>query len=180
MLTCITIRSISRSTTIHIRCGDVCATEAPLYYNDRHDFYALSRWDDVAREMPNWQTYRSGRGTIMDIIKIGPEIPPGVILFEDPPLHDLHRRLLSKVFTPRRMATIEPWPVSSVYRRSIHWWARWIRRHRRVGCTDPDAHYRLSARHPRTGSAADPRYHEQHHRPERGSVPGCRKSVRRS
>ena len=82
--------------------------EAPLYYNEQHDFYALSRWDDVARELPNWQTYRSGRGTVMDVIKSGLEVPPGVILFEDPPQHDLHRRLLSKVFTPRRMAAIEP------------------------------------------------------------------------
>ena len=38
----------------------------------------------------------------------GIEVPPGVILFEDPPLHDLHRRLLSRVFTPRRMEAIEP------------------------------------------------------------------------
>lgn len=82
--------------------------EAPLYYNDKHDFYALSRYDDVSRELPNWQTYRSGRGTTMDIIKSGLEVPPGVILFEDPPLHDLHRRLLSRVFTPRRMEAIEP------------------------------------------------------------------------
>ncbi|MGV0851067.1 cytochrome P450 [Mycolicibacterium phlei] len=82
--------------------------EAPLYYNDKYDFYALSRYEDVGRELPNWQTYRSGRGTTMDIIKSGIDVPPGVILFEDPPLHDLHRRLLSKVFTPRRMAAIEP------------------------------------------------------------------------
>jgi len=82
--------------------------EAPLYYNEKHDFYALSRYEDVARELPNWQTYRSGRGTTMDIIKSGLEVPPGVILFEDPPLHDLHRKLLSRVFTPRRMEAIEP------------------------------------------------------------------------
>lgn len=82
--------------------------EAPLYYNDKHDFYALSRYEDVARELPNWQTYRSGHGTTMDIIKSGIEVPPGVILFEDPPLHDLHRKLLSRVFTPRRMESIEP------------------------------------------------------------------------
>lgn len=82
--------------------------EAPLYYNDKHEFYALSRFDDVSRELPNFRTYRSGRGTTMDIIKSGLEVPPGVILFEDPPLHDLHRRLLSKVFTPRRMEAIEP------------------------------------------------------------------------
>ena len=68
----------------------------------------MSRYDDVARELPNWETYRSGRGTTMDVIKSGIEVPPGVILFEDPPLHDLHRRLLSRVFTPRRMEAIEP------------------------------------------------------------------------
>ena len=50
--------------------------EAPQYYNEPHDFYALSRWDDVARELPDWQTYRSGRGgTVMDVIKSGLEGP---------------------------------------------------------------------------------------------------------
>jgi cytochrome P450 len=82
--------------------------EAPLYYNEKYQFYALSRYGDVSRELPNWDTYRSGRGTTMDVITSGIEVPPGVILFEDPPLHDLHRRLLSKVFTPRRMEEIEP------------------------------------------------------------------------
>ena len=53
-------------------------------------------------------SYRSGRGTTMDIILSGFELPPGIILFEDPPIHDLHRRLLSRVFTPRRMEAIEP------------------------------------------------------------------------
>src|SRR6201999_3673596 len=80
----------------------------PLYYNDKHNFYALSRYEDVARDLPNWDTYRSGRGTTMDVITSGITVPPGVILFEDPPIHDLHRRLLSKVFTPRRMEAIEP------------------------------------------------------------------------
>jgi cytochrome P450 len=82
--------------------------EAPLYYNEKYNFYALSRYEDVSRELPNWDTYRSGRGTTMDVITSGIELPLGVILFEDPPLHDLHRRLLSKVFTPRRMEEIEP------------------------------------------------------------------------
>ena len=81
---------------------------APLYYNDKYDFYALSRYEDVSRELMNFDTYRSGRGTTMDIIMSGIEVPPGLILFEDPPIHDLHRRLLSRVFTPRRMEAIEP------------------------------------------------------------------------
>jgi cytochrome P450 len=82
--------------------------EAPVYYNDKHNFYALSRYEDVSRELTNWAAYRSGRGTTIDIIMSGIEVPPGIILFEDPPIHDLHRHLLSKVFTPRRMEAIEP------------------------------------------------------------------------
>src|ERR1700739_1673517 len=74
--------------------------EAPLYYNDKYKFYALSRYEDVSRDLMNFDIYRSGRGTTMDIIMSGIDLPPGVILFEDPPIHDLHRRLLSK-FSPR-------------------------------------------------------------------------------
>lgn len=81
--------------------------EAPLYYNDKYNFYALSRYEDVAHELLNWQTYRSGRGTTADILFANIEVPPGILLFEDPPLHDLHRRLLSRVFTPRRMLAVE-------------------------------------------------------------------------
>lgn len=80
----------------------------PLYYNEKFGFYALSRYEDVARELTNWNDYRSGKGTIIEVILNGVEVPPGVILFEDPPIHDVHRRLLSGVFTPRRMAAVEP------------------------------------------------------------------------
>ncbi|OIN79460.1 cytochrome P450 [Mycobacterium malmoense] len=82
--------------------------DAPLYHNDKYNFFALSRYEDVARELMNFDTYRSGRGTTMDIIMSGIDVPPGVILFEDPPIHDVHRHVLSKVFTPRRMEAIEP------------------------------------------------------------------------
>lgn len=81
--------------------------EAPLYYNEKYNFYALSRYDDVAQALPDWQDYRSGHGTAPDILFSGIEVPPGILLFEDPPLHDLHRRLLSRVFTPRRMSAVE-------------------------------------------------------------------------
>ncbi|WP_297848198.1 cytochrome P450 [Mycobacterium sp.] len=80
----------------------------PLYHNEKFGFYALSRYEDVARELTNWNDYRSGKGTIIEVILNRVEVPPGVILFEDPPIHDAHRRLLSGVFTPRRMAAVEP------------------------------------------------------------------------
>ncbi len=81
--------------------------EAPLYYNEKYDFYALSRFDDVEKCSLDWKNYSSARGSVLEFIKLGMEIPPGSILFEDPPSHDLHRALLSRVFTPRRMNAIE-------------------------------------------------------------------------
>ncbi|MHB8463796.1 MAG: cytochrome P450 [Acidimicrobiales bacterium] len=82
--------------------------EAPLYYNETHDFYAVSRYDDVERCSVEWKTYISGKGSVLEAIKSGVEMPPGIILFEDPPAHDMHRGLLSRVFTPKRMLAIEP------------------------------------------------------------------------
>jgi cytochrome P450 len=82
--------------------------EAPLYRNDRYDFWALSRFADVAAGLADWRTYSSARGTVLEIIRSGAKIPPGTILFEDPPLHDAHRALLARLFTPRRMAELEP------------------------------------------------------------------------
>src|SRR5437763_13185289 len=81
--------------------------EAPAYYNDRYDFWALSRHEDVQKALANWQTFSNTRSDILDIIKAGVELPPGVILFEDPPLHTMHRELMSRVFTPRRVAELE-------------------------------------------------------------------------
>ncbi len=82
--------------------------ERPLYYNERYDFHALSRFDDVERCSVDWRTYSSSRGTILEVIRSGMEIPPGSIIFEDPPTHGVHRGLLSRAFTPRKMAAIEP------------------------------------------------------------------------
>jgi cytochrome P450 len=81
--------------------------EAPLYVNEKFGFFALSRFDDVEKASIDWPTYISGRGSVLEIIKAGVEIPPGSILFEDPPTHDAHRSLLSRAFTPRRMAALE-------------------------------------------------------------------------
>ncbi len=81
--------------------------DAPLYHNEKHGFYAVSRYDDVAAALVDWESFRSGRGTVADVIFSGAQIPPGIILWEDPPIHDAHRKLLAKVFSPRRMLGIE-------------------------------------------------------------------------
>jgi cytochrome P450 len=82
--------------------------EAPLYYNETHDFFAVSRFEDVEKGLLDAQTYISGKGAILEVIKADIAIPPGVIIFEDPPTHTIHRRLLSRAFTPRRVAELEP------------------------------------------------------------------------
>jgi cytochrome P450 len=81
--------------------------EAPLYYNEKHDFYALTHADDVERALTDWKTFSSARGPILEIIQANIEIPPGTLLMEDPPAHDIHRKLLSRVFTPRRVSSLE-------------------------------------------------------------------------
>jgi cytochrome P450 len=86
--------------------------ERPLYYNERYDFYALSRFDDVRKCSVDWETYISSKSTVLElikeIVKSGAELPRGSIIFEDPPTHDLHRGLLARAFTPRRMKQLEP------------------------------------------------------------------------
>lgn len=82
--------------------------ESPLYYNEVHDFYAVSRFDDVNRALVDHQTFSSARGVVLEIIKSGIEIPPGMLIFEDPPIHDIHRNLLARAFTPRKINALEP------------------------------------------------------------------------
>ncbi len=81
--------------------------EAPAYYNERYDFWALSRHADVEQALVNWKVFSNTRSDILEIIKAGVDLPSGVILFEDPPVHTMHRGLMSRVFTPRRMAALE-------------------------------------------------------------------------
>src|SRR3954452_23741565 len=82
--------------------------EAPLYYNEPHDFFAVSRFEDVERGLADRDTFISGRGAILELIRAGIEMPPGVLIFEDPPVHTVHRSLLARVFTPKKMNALEP------------------------------------------------------------------------
>ena len=81
--------------------------QAPLYYNERYDFWALSRYADVDKALLNWETFSNTRSDILELVKSEFDMPPGVMMFQDPPLHTMLRGLMSRVFTPRRMAAIE-------------------------------------------------------------------------
>jgi cytochrome P450 len=81
--------------------------EAPIYYNERYDFWALSRYSDVEAALSDWETFSNSRSDILELVKSDFDMPSGVMMFEDPPMHTMLRGLMGRVFTPRRMAAIE-------------------------------------------------------------------------
>jgi cytochrome P450 len=80
----------------------------PLYYNEEYDFYALTGYEDCIKGLSDRETFSNGKGVMIEQIRSGVAMPRGLFNFEDPPEHTIHRGLLSRVFTPGRMARLEP------------------------------------------------------------------------
>ncbi|SBS79337.1 Peroxidase [uncultured Mycobacterium sp.] len=74
--------------------------EAPIYYDAKEDFYAISRHEDVAAALKDHDSFSSSRGCDLAMVK-GEEPPQKSIIFMDPPEHRHMRSLLNKAFTPR-------------------------------------------------------------------------------
>ena len=51
--------------------------EAPLYYNEQSDFYAVSRFDDVQRGLVDRETYSSARGSVLELSRRTSRCRPG-------------------------------------------------------------------------------------------------------
>jgi len=81
--------------------------EEPVYYNDKLDFWGLSRFDDVLAALKDFERFSSAKGDILEVVKADPVMPPGIFINEDPPLHTMHRNLVSRAFTARRMKAVE-------------------------------------------------------------------------
>src|SRR5262249_54462725 len=82
--------------------------EAPLYYNEKYNFYAVSRSADLSRVLTDRERFISGKGGVYNILSTGTEIPSGLFIFEDPPTHTIHRSLVSRLFTPKAVGSLEP------------------------------------------------------------------------
>jgi cytochrome P450 len=80
--------------------------QAPLYRNDRFDFWALSRFADVQSASTDHKAFLSSRGTVLEMM--GADLSQQkMIIFMDPPEHDTLRALVSRAFTPRRVSSLE-------------------------------------------------------------------------
>jgi cytochrome P450 len=74
--------------------------DAPLYYNEDSDFYALTRHEDVSAALKDHEAFSSSRGCDLAMVQ-SDEPPQKSIIFMDPPDHRHMRSLLNKAFTPR-------------------------------------------------------------------------------
>ena len=76
--------------------------EAPVYYSERYDFYALSRHEDVAAAFKDPATYSSAYGVDLSMVRAGgPPEGTSILQIMDPPAHRRMRSVLNKMFTPR-------------------------------------------------------------------------------
>ena len=83
--------------------------EAPLYRNEEMGFWALSRHADVIEGFRDHERLSNAQGVSLDPAASGPHAHRTMsFLAMDPPMHGRMRGLVSKAFTPRRVAQLEP------------------------------------------------------------------------
>ncbi|SEF57070.1 Cytochrome P450 [Thermomonospora echinospora] len=78
--------------------------EAPVYHNAEVGFWALSRYQDVIAAHLDTDVFSSAHGVTIEGVDQGAPF----LIVKDPPEHTLHRKIVARMFTPRRIAQLEP------------------------------------------------------------------------
>ena len=86
--------------------------ERPVYHHEELGFWAVSRYEDCMEVHRDSATYTSTRGLTLDQLRsaaFGVAVDEvGSMIMMDPPMHDRMRKLVSRAFTPRRIAEWRP------------------------------------------------------------------------
>jgi cytochrome P450 len=83
--------------------------EAPVYYSERWDFYALSRNADVVAAHRDWESFSSAYGVTLDALSMRHRFDElKMLILMDPPEHERLRKLVRQVFTKAAISNLEP------------------------------------------------------------------------
>src|SRR6202030_451607 len=78
--------------------------EAPVYYSERWDFYALTRHEDVVAAHRDWETFSSAYGVTLDALSMRQRFSTNMLIIMDPPEHERLRKLVRQGFTQAAIA----------------------------------------------------------------------------
>jgi cytochrome P450 len=90
--------------------------EAPVYYNEKYGFYAITRHEDVLAAYRDTDTFSSARGIDLGMVLSGTTSPVPLVILMDPPEHRTMRSLVNRVFTPKAVAKLEPMVQETIAR----------------------------------------------------------------
>ena len=90
--------------------------EMPVFYSERFDLWVVTRYDDIVRILKDPAGFSSAQSLAVDsavapevqaVLDTGYPATPTMVT-ADPPVHTRFRELVSKAFTSRRVALMEP------------------------------------------------------------------------
>ena len=109
--------------------------EAPVYFNRQHDFWALSRYEDVAVAQQDTARFSNSRGVTLE----GAEAGMPLLVGSDPPKHTSSKRVVAKSFSFDNMKIIEEF----IRERTISILDRCYRKHGKDGKWDVFSEFAL-------------------------------------
>ncbi len=80
--------------------------EAPIWYNEKYNYWVLSRYEDVLKASLDWQTFSSAWGTVLEMMTETPG-ESTLMINNDPSYHDQLRQVVAPRFTPAYIAKLE-------------------------------------------------------------------------
>ncbi len=80
--------------------------EAPVYFSNSREVWALSRYDDVQAALRDWATFSSASG--VDVADYVGFFGAGNFIAMDSPAHDILRKIFAPRFASREIKSLEP------------------------------------------------------------------------